>query len=88
MEYDILKSVILDVSSFINRGLSFDDIMAILDDEIDINKNIILITQITGLFSFEIKTLYEKDEDIHNYMKALIKKINKTIQEGEKNEYF
>lgn len=88
MEYDILKSVILDVSSFINRGLSFDDIMAILDDEIDINKNIILITQITGLFSFEIKTLYEKDEDIHNYMKALIKKINQTIQEGEKNEYF
>lgn len=73
--YQIFKSAILDVSDYVHYGVKVDDIEQLLDKFIKPTKKSIY-RLVDGFMSYEIRTLYEDDNDVIDLLDSVVKELD------------
>lgn len=73
--YQIFKCAVLDISSYVNLGVSADDIKSCINKFFKGNVRA-AYRVLDDFFLYEIRTIYEKDEEIIQLMDNIIKELD------------
>lgn len=83
--YQIFKCAILDVSDYIHLGVSFDDIDNFLLETFLKNRKA-TCRLVEGFLSYEIRTLFEKDEDVERLLNDIVKELDIMLVNSKENK--
>lgn len=83
--YQLYKCALLDVSDYVHLGVSFDDIdNFLLETFLKTRKATCKLVE--GFLMYEIKTLYEKDEDIEKLLSDIVKELDILLVNSRENK--
>lgn len=85
--YKIIKSAILDVSSYVHIGISIDDIEDVLETSL-INVKTAIARPISSMLMYEIKTSLNKDEDLSNLMEDILTKLDLLVVDYKEKTFY
>ena len=85
--YKLIKSAILDVSTYVDIGLSVDDIEECIEDIIIKNK-MAVVRPVQTMLMYEIKTLYQNDDDVVILLNNIIDALDIMVIDVKKEKYF
>lgn len=83
--YQIFKCALLDVSDYVHLGVSFDDIDNFLLETFLKNRRA-SCRIVDGFLTYEIKTLYEKDEDLEKLLTDIVKELDILLVNSRENK--
>lgn len=84
--FQLIKSAILDVSTYIKIGIDVEDIEDCIETTVKINKSAV-VRPISSLPMYEIKTLYVNDEDVIHLMEKIINDLDVLVVEYTEKKF-
>jgi hypothetical protein len=85
--YSLIKSAIIDVSSYVHVGLSIDDIEDVFE-RVLLNTKSAVIRPIPSLLMYELKTIYEKDDDVIKLVDKITTELDILIVEYKEKTFY
>ena len=84
--YKLVRSALLDISSYVDIGLSIEDIEECLEDVVFKCKKAI-VRPVPSMLMYEIRTLYENDTDVINLLETIITELDILVVDSTKEKF-
>ena len=85
--YRLVKSAILDVSTYVDIGMNVDDIEECIENIIIKNK-MAVVRPVQTMLMYEIKTLYQNDDDVLLLLEKIVNALDIMVVDFKKEKYF
>lgn len=83
--YTLVKSAVLDISSYVNFGLNIEDIEECIETVVFKTKKAI-VRPIPSMLMYDVRTLYKDDSDVINLMETIISELDILVVDKTKEK--